>query len=66
LLPLCRPSLGSPPPRTRSPEYRSEWAKDLLAKKLDQIVALYAMDAVFLHTRHGVRPSALSIEETPG
>jgi ketosteroid isomerase-like protein len=27
---------------------RSEWAKDLLAKKLDQIVALYATDAVFL------------------
>ena len=27
---------------------RSEWAKNLLAKKLDQIVALYAPDAVFL------------------
>ena len=27
---------------------RSEWAKNLLAKKLDQIVALYSADAVFL------------------
>ena len=27
---------------------RSEWAKNLLAKKLDPIVALYAPDAVFL------------------
>jgi ketosteroid isomerase-like protein len=27
---------------------RSEWAKDLHAKQLDQLVALYASDAVFL------------------
>ncbi len=37
-----------PAPADEIARIRSEWAKDLLAKKLDQIVALYATDAVFL------------------
>jgi ketosteroid isomerase-like protein len=37
-----------PPVADEIVRIRSEWAKDLHAKQLDQLVALYASDAVFL------------------
>src|SRR5262249_61705685 len=38
----------APTPEDAIANLRSEWAKDLHDKKLDQIVMLYAPDAVFL------------------
>jgi uncharacterized protein (TIGR02246 family) len=44
-----RPASGaSPPVADDIAKIRSEWAKDLHSKQLEQILALYASDAVFL------------------
>lgn len=42
------PSQQAPSPADAITKLRTEWARDLHDKKLDQIVMLYAPDAVFL------------------
>src|SRR5262249_42398453 len=45
---MAAPAQKAPTPEDAIANLRSEWAKDLHDKKLDQIVMLYAPDAVFL------------------